>query len=64
MNTPDSPHRVHRSSLVFGPVFLVLGLAYVLDDLGVLEVRLPVIGPVLLIAAGLALAASAIGDRP
>ena len=40
---------------VFGPVFVLLGLAYLLDDLGVWTIRLQVLGPALLILAGLAL---------
>jgi hypothetical protein len=53
---------VNRTHLLLGVVLVVLGAAYLLDDLGVLTVRVAVLGPVLLIAAGLALAASAAED--
>ncbi len=55
---------MNRSALVFGPVFVLLGLAYLLDDLGVWDVRLQVLGPALLILAGIALVGgSMVGDR-
>jgi hypothetical protein len=44
-----------RSHLLFGAVFLVVGAAYLLDDLGLLTVRMAVLGPVLLITVGTAL---------
>jgi hypothetical protein len=53
-----------RSHVVFGLVFLVVGAVYLLDDVGVLDVRLAVLGPVLLIVAGVALLlTSARADR-
>lgn len=66
MTAHDESRRapVNRSALLFGPVFLLLGIAYLLDDLGVVTVRIGTLGPVLLIAAGLALAGGALlGDR-
>jgi cytochrome c oxidase subunit IV len=52
-------NRLDRPSLVWGAVFCTVGLAYLLQELGVWDVRLGVIVPLLLIVAGLALALSA-----
>jgi hypothetical protein len=52
---------VNRSALMFGLLFVVLGGAFLLDDLGVLAVRIGLLLPALLIVAGLALTASAVG---
>jgi hypothetical protein len=54
---------VNRSALMFGLLFVVLGGAFLLDDLGVLAVRIGLLLPALLIVAGLALTASAVGER-
>lgn len=51
-----------RSHVVAGLLLVLLGAAYLLEDLGVLTVRLAVLGPVLLIAAGVALVLTP-GDR-
>ena len=46
--------------LVAGSVFTVLALAYLADDLGVVALRPAVLGPVLLVVAGLAVVAGAV----
>lgn len=56
---------LNRSSLVWGAVFCVIGLAFLLEEVGVWQVRLSVLLPTLLVAGGLVLAASAVlPDRP
>ncbi|HVM20687.1 MAG TPA: DUF5668 domain-containing protein [Egibacteraceae bacterium] len=56
--------KIDRSAVMFGVVFVALGVAYLLDDLGMWTVQVTYLWPVLLIVAGLALAATAIGgDR-
>jgi hypothetical protein len=49
---------MNRAALVFGPAFLILGGVYLLEDLGVLDVRLAVVLPLLVIMAGIVLLAS------
>jgi hypothetical protein len=51
---------MNRSALLFGPVFLVLGGAYLLDDLGVIAVSARILLPLVVILAGLVLAASSL----
>jgi len=55
--------KLDRGAVVWGVVFILLGSAYVLDDLGVWSVRITYLWPVLLIAAGVALAGTALSDR-
>jgi hypothetical protein len=50
--TPSAERRVDRRGLIAGLVFVVLGVAFLLDELDVLEMRLAYVLPVLLIAAG------------
>jgi hypothetical protein len=50
---------VNRSSLAWGTVFCILGAALLLEELGVWRVRVDVLVPVLLIAAGVVVAVSA-----
>jgi hypothetical protein len=53
---------VNRSAIIFGLLFVVLGGAFLLDDLGLVAVRLMTLAPVLLIVAGVALTVSALGE--
>ncbi len=56
---------MNRSALTFGGAFLLLGVAYLLDDLGVWDVRLAVVLPVVVIVAGLLLVVDfSTGHRP
>lgn len=56
--------RIDRSAATFGVVFLVVGLAALVEELGGWTVDLAVLLPATLIAAGLALTVSAVlGDR-
>jgi hypothetical protein len=52
-----------RGAVVWGVVFILLGAVYLLDSAGVWTVQLAYLWPGLLIAAGLALAATALTDR-
>jgi hypothetical protein len=52
-----------RAALTWGAVFATLGVAFLLDELGVWQVHLGVLLPLLLIVAGLALALSAAFPR-
>lgn len=51
--------RLDRAAVAWGAVFLTVGLAFLLDELGVWRVQLGILVPLLLIVAGLALAVSA-----
>lgn len=56
--------RIDRAAATFGAVFVVVGLAVLVEELGGWDVELGVLLPVALIAAGLALTVSALlGDR-
>jgi hypothetical protein len=55
--------KLDRGAVVWGVVFILLGSAYLLDDLGVWSVQITYLWPVLLIAAGVALAGTALTDR-
>lgn len=48
-----------RAALSWGAVFCVLGVAFLLEELGVWRVHIGVLLPLLLIVAGIALAVSA-----
>lgn len=56
MSEPSTPPRLDRSidrrGLVAGIVFVLLGVAFLLDELDVLEMRLAYVLPLLLIAVG------------
>lgn len=52
-----------RTALVWGAVCTVLGLTFLLDELGVWDVRPAVILPVLLVVAGLTLLVTGLGGR-
>jgi hypothetical protein len=53
---------MNRSALVFGPAFLLLGVAGLLDDLGVMELRVGILLPVVLIIAGVVLATASLAE--
>jgi hypothetical protein len=56
--------RLDRAAVAWGAVFCTLGVAFLLDELGVWRVQLGVVIPLVLIVAGLALAVSAaVPDR-
>lgn len=50
-----SDRRLDRSALVAGVFFIAAGAVFLLERLGVWEVSLRVLGPVLLITLGLAI---------
>lgn len=50
----------NRSSLAWGAVFCTVGLAYLLEEVGVWEVQLGVLLPLLLVVGGVVLAVSAL----
>lgn len=52
--------RLNRSALVFGVVFVLVGGAYLLEELGVWVVRTGYLLPALLVVAGLALTVTAL----
>jgi hypothetical protein len=55
---------INRSTVTWGTVFVLLGAAFLLDDVGVWTVQLGYLLPALLIVAGLALTATAVtGER-
>lgn len=61
--------RMDRSALVWGALFTVVGATYLLQALGVWQVRGEVLLPVLLIAAGLVVVISGVagassGEEP
>lgn len=51
--------RLNRSALAWGAVFLTIGLAFLLEEFGVWQVRFGVLVPVLLVIAGTILVVSA-----
>jgi hypothetical protein len=55
--------RLDRGDLAFGVVFVVLGGAYLLQELGVWRVQPQLLLPALLIVAGVVVAASGLGRR-
>jgi uncharacterized membrane protein HdeD (DUF308 family) len=54
---------MNRAAVVFGTIFLAVGGAYLLDDLGVWAIQLSYLFPALLIIAGIVLAVTAIGPE-
>ena len=54
----------NRASLVAGVFFIVAGAMFLLDRLGVFELRLRVLAPALLIAIGVAVLLGGRGSRP
>jgi hypothetical protein len=55
--------RVDRAALVWGAVFTIIGGAFLLQGWGVWRVRADVFLPVLLIVAGVVLAATGLARR-
>jgi hypothetical protein len=51
--------RINRGGLVAGVLFLVIGLAFLLGEIGLIEIPLSLFLPIALVLAGLALLASA-----
>jgi hypothetical protein len=52
-------NRLDRAALAWGAVFCTLGVAFLLEEAGVWQVRLGVLVPLLLIIAGVVVALSA-----
>jgi cytochrome c oxidase subunit IV len=60
----DDRRGIDRAAVVWGLLFTVVGLTYLLQELGVWDVRGEVLLPVLLIVAGGAVLATGVaGDR-
>lgn len=51
--------RLNRGGLVAGVLFVVIGAAFLLGEIGLIEMRLSLFLPIALVLAGLALLASA-----
>lgn len=54
---------MNMGSLIAGLVFIILGVLFLLDNLGVFEVSFAVIWPIVLIGVGLALLLGGLGRR-
>ena len=55
--------RLSRSALFFGVLFVAVGAAYLLEDLGVWTLRAGVFLPIVLVVGGLALTVSAFAGQ-
>jgi cell wall-active antibiotic response 4TMS protein YvqF len=62
-STVDDPG-LRRSSLVAGVFFIAAGVVFLLERLGVWDVSLRVLGPVLLITLGVAIVVGGRAERP
>jgi hypothetical protein len=51
--------RLHRGAIVAGALFVVIGLAFLLDAADIVDLRPAIVLPVALVIAGLALLATA-----
>ena len=54
---------MNLGSLIAGMVFIILGVLFLLDNLGVFEVSFAVVWPIVLIGIGLALLLGGLGRR-
>ena len=63
MNERRSSHAFDPGALGFGMFFIVAGVLFLLERLGVLELRAAVLWPLLLIALGVALLLAAARRR-
>jgi hypothetical protein len=58
-----SVSRLDRAALVWGTVFVVLGMAFLLQELGLWQVRAEILMPLLLMLAGVLVIATGLGRR-
>lgn len=58
-----SAPRLDRAALVWGTVFVVLGMAFLLQELGVWRVEAEILLPLLLMLAGVIVIATGLGSR-
>jgi hypothetical protein len=54
---------MNRAAVVFGMLFVLIGGAYLLEDLGLWTIQLSYLFPALLIVVGLTLALTAFGTQ-
>jgi hypothetical protein len=51
----------HRGSMIAGIFFIIMGVVFLLDQLGVIDLRPGLVWPLLLIGFGVAVLAGAVG---
>jgi uncharacterized membrane protein HdeD (DUF308 family) len=54
-------NELHRPSLIFGVLFLVAGLVFLLDEFDVISLSMEVFLPLVLVLVGIALIVGAVG---
>jgi hypothetical protein len=58
-----STARYDRSALVWGAIFTVLGVGFLLQETGVVQLRAEILLPSLLVVAGAVLLVAAVGGK-